>query len=177
MRLRLLPHPHTPCDAVDRIEVTVVRVGARLGLHFVVAGQIDALALPAPAAPERADALWRRTCFEAFARPDGAAPYREFNLSPSSQWAAYDFDGYRAGMRPTEPAGDPGVVLKRTARSLDLSAAVTLAAAGPVRVGLAAVIEAADGGISYWALAHPPGKPDFHHPDCFTLALAATGAA
>ena len=28
-----------------------------------------------------------------------------------------------------------------------------------------------DGGISYWALAHPPGKPDFHHPDSFALTL------
>ena len=27
--------------------------------------------------------------------------------------------------------------------------------------------------MSYWALAHPPGKPDFHHPDCFALELPA----
>ena len=25
-----------------------------------------------------------------------------------------------------------------------------------------------------WALAHPAGRPDFHHPDAFTLALPAT---
>ena len=35
------------------------------------------------------------------------------------------------------------------------------------RLGLAAVIEETSGRKSYWALAHPPGKPDFHHPDCF----------
>ena len=33
------------------------------------------------------------------------------------------------------------------------------------RIGLSAVIETTDGALSYWALAHPAEKPDFHHPD------------
>ncbi len=39
------------------------------------------------------------------------------------------------------------------------------------QVGLAAVIEDRRGRLSYWALAHPPGEPDFHHRDCFALEL------
>ena len=39
------------------------------------------------------------------------------------------------------------------------------------RVAISAVIEEADGTKSYWALAHPPGKPDFHHADGFALQL------
>jgi hypothetical protein len=35
------------------------------------------------------------------------------------------------------------------------------------------VIEETNGRKSYWALAHPPGKPDFHHSDCFALGLPA----
>jgi hypothetical protein len=37
------------------------------------------------------------------------------------------------------------------------------------RIGLAAAIEETSGHKSYWALAHPPGKADFHHSDCFAL--------
>jgi hypothetical protein len=33
------------------------------------------------------------------------------------------------------------------------------------------VVEEKDGLLSYWALNHPPGKPDFHHPDAFVLEL------
>jgi hypothetical protein len=33
------------------------------------------------------------------------------------------------------------------------------------------VIEETSGGKSYWALAHPPGKPDFHHADGFVYEL------
>jgi hypothetical protein len=39
-------------------------------------------------------------------------------------------------------------------------------------VALAAVIEADTGELSYWSLQHAPGKPDFHHPDGFTLELS-----
>jgi hypothetical protein len=37
---------------------------------------------------------------------------------------------------------------------------------------LAAVIEDENGGLSYWALRHPPGKPDFHHPNAFAMTIA-----
>jgi hypothetical protein len=33
------------------------------------------------------------------------------------------------------------------------------------------VIEETNGAKSYWALKHPPGKPDFHHADGFVLEL------
>ena len=45
--------------------------------------------------------------------------------------------------------------------------------AGSWRLGLAAVIEEANGRISYWALAHPPGRADFHQTDGFALELPA----
>lgn len=39
------------------------------------------------------------------------------------------------------------------------------------RLGLSAVIEEGSGCVSYWALAHPSAKPDFHHPGSFILTL------
>jgi hypothetical protein len=44
-----------------------------------------------------------------------------------------------------------------------------------LRLGLSAVIEDIDGRLSYWALKHPPGKPDFHHPDSFALDVTLPG--
>jgi hypothetical protein len=48
---------------------------------------------------------------------------------------------------------------------------VGLPAEATWRVGISAIVEEVDGSKSYWALAHPEGKPDFHHADCFTLEL------
>ena len=38
-------------------------------------------------------------------------------------------------------------------------------------LGASAVIEEVSGNKSYWALAHPPGKPDFHQAHCFIHEL------
>jgi hypothetical protein len=176
VRIPLKLHPESRCEAVTAIEVEVGRTGERLSLRYVLSGDLAEIVLPAAAAsPERADELWRRTCFEAFVRPAGSEGYVELNFAPSTQWAAYRFDRYREGMRAAEAA--PAIEVVRGPDRLALTAAVELAAPGDWDFGLSAVIEEAGGRISYWAAAHPPGRADFHHADCFALRLPATGTA
>lgn len=172
MRLELHPHPGTPCEAVSAIVAQVSRAAGRLTLRYELAGQPARLLLPPPAASTRVDGLWKHTCFEAFARPAGGEAYCEFNLAPSGQWAAYRFDGYRAGMAALEIAA-PHIELRPGDDGLVLSAALALEGGAALQLGLSAVIEEAGGRISYWALAHPPGRPDFHHADCFAAELPA----
>src|SRR5262245_7953921 len=94
----LLRHPDTPCDAVTRLSVEIMRAGATMMIFYRVHGVIGDLKLPPAAAPERADELWKHTCFEIFLRRADQA-YAEFNFAPSGQWAAYSFDAYRANMQ------------------------------------------------------------------------------
>jgi hypothetical protein len=54
---------------------------------------------------------------------------------------------------------------------LTLDALPGLPRDGRWRLALSAVIEETNGGKSHWALAHPAGKPDFHHADGFTYEL------
>jgi hypothetical protein len=99
--------------------------------------------------------------------------YREFNFSPSSEWAVYAFRGYRDG-EELEVELCPGIVVRRTGDRLELDAEIRLNWLPPgrsLRLGLSTVVEDADGVLSYWALRHPPGKPDFHHTDAFALQL------
>lgn len=108
--------------------------------------------------------------------PAKGSGYVEYNLSPSFQWAAYHFDAYRKGMGDQELAFDPEIEITPDtpgwfflACDLDVSAAN----GEGTRMNLSAVIEAADGTKSYWALAHAPGPPDFHNRDCFIATLPA----
>ncbi len=144
--------------------------GDQLEIRFVLTGDISRVLLPPERPGSRRDELWRSTCFEAFvACAEGA--YQEFNVAPSSDWAAYDFDSYRHGMRHAATM-IPRSSQSRTSQTFRLDLHLMLAE--PVtRLGLAAVIEETGGTKSYWALRHPPGKPDFHHPDCFAFALPA----
>lgn len=169
MRLPLLIHPDCRCAALDRIEVEIACPSpGMLALAYFAAGRIDDLLLPQPQAPARADGLWKHTCFEAFVGTE--AGYAEFNFSPSMQWAAYRFDGYRAGMREAEVA-PPRITTEQSAEHYEMRVTLDLPAEARGPLALSAVIEAADGDKSYWALKHPPGKPDFHHSDGFVLDL------
>ena len=71
------------------------------------------------------------------------------------------------------------IILFRRGAMAFFDAAIPLAGlpALPWQLGLTAVIEEEGGHRSYWALAHAPGKPDFHAPTCFAATLPAPGAA
>ena len=105
---------------------------------------------------------------------EGEGPeYREFNFSPSGEWAVYTFRGYRNG-RELENEHSPGIVVHKTMDRLELAVEICqglLPHGRPLRLGLSAIVEDVAGDLSYWALRHPPGKPDFHHTDAFALQM------
>lgn len=181
MRQVLTPHPDSCCAAVSRIDVEAMRPRpGTLALRYVVSGRVDDLALPPAATPARTDGLWRHTCFEAFVRPVVGEAYYEFNLVPSTRWAAYRFDGYRSGRRAAEFMDAPRILGQSDDEGYVLHAELSLGGLPDLpldaawRLGLSAVIEEATGALSHWALAHPPGKADFHHRDGFALELGRT---
>jgi hypothetical protein len=178
MRQALKLHPDSLCSAATRIEVDVARPNAgSLVLHYFVTGKMTDLRIPAATAARRADELWQHTCFEAFVRGSADAGYYEFNFAPSTQWAAYGFSSYRKGMRVAIEISAPQIKVQSGPEcyalqvSLELDRSAMLPRDAGWRLGLAALIEETNGRKSYWALAHPPGKPDFHHPDCFACEL------
>ena len=167
-------HPQSPSQAISAIYVKVDESkSGSLNLTFCLLGDISALLIPEFCSPQRAEDLWQHTCFEAFVMEGEGPEYREFNFSPSGEWAAYDFHSYRnGGMLENELS--PGIVVRKATDKLELAAEISqghLPHDRPLRLGLSAVVEDADGILSYWALRHPPGKPDFHHADAFDLQL------
>jgi hypothetical protein len=178
MRQALKLHPDSLCSAATHIEADVAlsRAGSLI-LRYFVAGKISDLHMPPVTAGSRTDGLWQHTCFEAFVRTSLGAGYYEFNFAPSTQWAAYWFSGYRTGMRVATEISAPHIEVQssrecyRLQASLELDRLSDLRLDAGWRLGLSALIEETSGRKSYWALAHPPGKADFHHPDCFAYEL------
>jgi hypothetical protein len=176
---RLVCHPDfAPPDGVS-IEVQIERSGGALNLIYWLLGPDEAVKMPVGQPRfQRIDGLWKQTCFEAFIIVRDRSGYSELNFSPSGAWAAYSFKDYRAGMNDligaNEPLIEPGYRGSREsddAYGWSYSTTNFLDELANWQVGLSAIIEAADGTKSYWALRHPPGKPDFHHADCFALTL------
>ncbi len=181
VRESLRLHPDSRCMAATDIDVVVARPRpGDLVLRYLVTGNTSDLRIPSVTAPTRGDELWRHTCFEAFVRASANAAYYELNFAPSTQWAAYRFSDYRSGMKIAPEMSPPRVEVRSNGACYELRAALEMGRLPGLppdedwRLGLAAVIEETNGRKSYWALAHPPGKADFHHPECFAHELPAT---
>lgn len=197
IRAPLLLHPDSTC-VVRAIEVEVARVAPRrIELRYFTLGGVDHVKTARNReAPQRTDDLWMTTCFEAFVQAEGDTAYYEFNFATSGDWAAYRFEGRRAG-RTNARVGEPIVEWSRDLPfvlgenpsaeeraafkaengwlrgTLMLDQATDLPLDRPWRLGLTAVIEEKSGRKSWWALKHPPGEADFHDPACFALELPA----
>ncbi|NYT39628.1 DOMON-like domain-containing protein [Sphingomonas sp. R-74633] len=162
----MIPHPASPPVAVSAVEVEAAIVRGKSVLIYRVTG--GPVSIPPTTAPARTDGLWQTTCFELFIKPVGGEGYFEFNFSPSTAWAAYRFDGYREGMADQsldapriEPVED-GILVR-----VDLGGLPE----GDWHAAITAVIEETNGTKSYWSIAHPAEKPDFHAAANFALEL------
>ncbi|ANY20490.1 hypothetical protein A6F68_01982 [Tsuneonella dongtanensis] len=171
---RLKAHPsHLPAR-ITGVEARVIGFDADwLRVRWRIDGSQD-LVVPVFAGRGRADELWQSTCFEVFLKPEGSDAYVELNLSPSERWAAYDFDRYREGMaeRPASREPDCTMRLGSSFAIFDAAIPVDVLPALPAAAGFTCVLEEAGGVKSFWAIAHPAAKPDFHDPSCFAAKLA-----
>lgn len=173
----LIAHPAHPPLGVRAIDARVIGFDSNwLRLRWRIEGAAR-LVVPAFSGKGRADNLWQTTCFEAFLKPAGGpgdlGAYVELNLSPSERWAAYDFSGYREGMAERPFPHEPQCSIRVGTDLTIFDAAVPVGGLPdlPAAFGMTAVIEEEDGVKSYWAMAHPPEKPDFHDASCFAAVL------
>lgn len=171
----LLRHPASCCATVRTIAASacLTKDGALL-LSYDVRGELGRIRIPETLPSGADDGLWRHTCCEAFVAAVDGSEYREFNFSPSGQWAAYRFSAYRNRDSGFVPPAAPQLDFRSDAAGFRLTARIApelLPAATAFNIGLSAVIEAADDSKSYWALAHAGAQPDFHLRQSFTLTL------
>lgn len=176
---QLVAHPDTPPLSVTAVAVELYLTSDDEAFFSFIVRGASRLHLPQRSPSRRADNLSATTCFECFLKPVGDLAYYEFNFSPSGRWAAYKFDDYRSGGSDLILGEEP--LVHRETGELDVEDCYTCDIDVDFSdvpwtkrlLGLSAVLEEEGGHKSYWALAHPPGKPDFHHADCFGAELAA----
>ena len=172
----LVPFPDLD---IPKIEITgkISRVRNLLRIRYCLSGSSSNILIPEPAGyPARKDELWLETCFEFFLAHPGHPSYWEFNLSPSGDWNIFRMDAYRrAGFRQEEKI--QGLQIRighddgRICLDADVNLSPIMAAGNRIQAGVASVIQTRDRHETYWALAHPGARPDFHLRESFMLEI------
>jgi hypothetical protein len=157
------------------VAVAVCRLpSGDLQLHYRLQGEEQAYLLPAKRSTTMCDGLWQHTCCELFVAAGDAPAYREFNFSPSTCWAAYQFTDYRQRDTRWQPPLAPQIVVQRQPLAWEMVVSLPaelLPSPGPLQLGVTVVAETPAGEKNYWALQHAAAQPDFHLRSSFVLSL------
>jgi hypothetical protein len=166
--------PFAPVSENIQLAGTVSRHEDRLEFEYRLSGQNrqvqDCFVKGQWTSWERADELWRTTCFEAFWGVPGQETYYELNLSPAKQkWNCYRFAGYREPQPPktSEDFELIGVECGSDFLKASVQAKIPLP---KLEMNLCAVIRTPSG-ISYFSWNHVDQKADFHARSCFRYLL------
>lgn len=171
-----------PYDLQNTLPIEIHCSGNRLNKHsielsYVIAGNIENIRFDTPADhPKRTDELWKKTCFEAFIKPDDTSSYWEYNLSPSGNWAIYGFRDYREEQFDELSLSIPAIQFDRQGEQITLRSQIPLPEPlikKNLNFGLSAVVQDINGDIYYYALQHTKSQPDFHAHDSFSIAMSA----
>jgi hypothetical protein len=169
----LQPFPGQDPNGIT-IQGGIERTAGSLVISFLLQGHLRDLVLPSMTGRQRCDNLWQSTCLEMFWAEEGRKNYWELNLAPSGGWNVYAFTDYRTGMRREERIAGPLTAIQSTPDTFSLTAEVeigVLRTRPSLRIGVCAVLRHRDNRLSYWALAHPEERPDFHAPHAFLLRV------
>lgn len=172
----LRPFPATSTLPDLKITGKIARSSNRLSISYALHGSLAEITIPVISdKPARKDTLWEETCFELFLGLKGSDQYWELNLSPAGHWNVYRFKTYRQEMQeelaflslPFIVRNQPDALL------LDLDFGMDMIVPGEqkLEIAISAVIKLKNGKVTYWALAHPGPKADFHRRDSFIIEL------
>jgi len=168
-----------PADELPGIEISggIGRVQNQFTVRYELTGGMEQILIPpVSVSPVRKGGLWKTTCFEFFLALPDRPQYWEFNMSPSGDWNVYKMDRYRRmGFREEKLIGGMQVEARNSADGFTLRAIVDVKSIFEVdqvvEAGVTAVIRSRTGHESYWALAHPGGRADFHLREGFIIRL------
>jgi hypothetical protein len=168
--------PFEPDDLLLSIDGSVEYQQGLLEVHYALQGDLSQILFP-PAVdiPGRKFALWEATCLEFFVAVIGQADYWEFNLAPNGNWQVFHLTDYREGLKDEAAINYLPFVMKQDDQGLQLDLSIDLTSLFPpdtaLEMAVTAVIQAATGEYSYWALCHGGDVADFHRRADFIIKL------
>ena len=122
---------------------------------------------------QRVIGLWENTCFEFFILSP-AGDYYEFNFATNLNWNIFHFKNYRSKLKEAKDCPVPLIDVRENKLHFTYnlnSLPKDFYKMGKMKVGITAVLKDKNSKLTYWSLAHPKDKADFHSQVGMTISL------
>ena len=154
-----------PYGNIDDINVEVIfhLQENKLFISFTVKGKVDEYYFPATSKPQRANELWKATCFELFLADSKAETYYELNFSSSLAWNFYALKHYRAEVSEVKLLNDPIIQVFEENESFKIELELEGFDFSKFDIcNLTCILLTKENERTFWSSKKMDEKPDFH---------------
>lgn len=166
MQNRLKPHSDISTITIDTFLSLTKR---KIKVSFMLKGMLNQYIFPNVKKLERADELWKATCFEVLLASDDEV-YYELNFSPSLGWNFYVLDTYRAIPKAFDLVEEPSIIIEQKNDKFYIVFELEFKGVNIKKLkyyNVASIVLNQKNERTFWAIKHLNIQPDFHNKKSF----------
>ncbi|CAA6816502.1 MAG: Unknown protein [uncultured Sulfurovum sp.] len=152
------------------IETSIYLTATSMQITFIIKGALETYVFPQKSQPQRANELWKSTCFELFLGNSQKEAYYELNFSSSLAWNFYYLRSYRAELQELKLLSEPKISVKENEEVFKIVFELeteTFSFKDFDSYNVASVLLTKEHECTFWSLKAFTDVPDFHHQDNF----------
>ena len=151
------------------IEASLEVEQKRVKVEYKITGELNNYIFEQPSKQQRANELWKATCFELFIAPKEELNYWELNISPSTKWNLYAFDNYKEHMREEKNISIPNIKITQKEDTYLISCELNLGMEGfspeQSNFNLTVILLDKNHVRHFYSINRKDGIVDFHNRD------------
>lgn len=152
------------------VHTTIELQHNKFKIEYEITADLSPYNFPKKSKQQRADELWRDTCFELFITNRSSDEYYEINTSPSTKWNAYHFQNYKEDMSESDVFSVPSIISQKLDNRYSFSFEMAFQEdifEKELLVNLAIILLDRDCVRHFYSIHRREGSPDFHDRDGF----------
>ncbi|CAA6803203.1 MAG: Unknown protein [uncultured Sulfurovum sp.] len=150
------------------INSTLHLTNNKVQIRFVVKGELNAYIFPPKSKLQRANELWKATCFELFLADSQKEEYYEINFSSSLVWNFYYLKNYRAEVQELKLLNEPKIEVQQNEDEVQIDFELEIENLEKFDIyNVASIFLTKDNERTFWSVKHEKDVPDFHNRATF----------
>ena len=165
---------HNTKNEKIKLYATIELKKEKLKLDYEIIGDISLYIFPKQTQQQRANELWKATCFELFMNNYSSTKYYEINISPSTQWNSYQFTSYKKEMIESHIFSTPTIRSQQQNNGYNLSFEMDFTESifeKKLLINCAVILLDNKGVRYFYSINRRKELPDFHDREYFELLL------